>query len=95
MDSILRALFLSWPYLHILAAIAIIIKAWFIFSNKGFDIPGFVFSFFKIYSKRDLFVQVRKKRATYMMVNNVANFYLYAWLFITATLFLISGSIGI
>jgi len=91
MDSILQLLFISWPYLHLLAAIALLIKAWFVFGNRGFDVPGFMLSFFRIYSRRDVQVQNKRKRAVYMQVNNLVNYYLYIWLFITATLLLISG----
>jgi len=91
MDAILQALFFVWPFLHAIAALAVIIKAWLIFSNKGFDMPKLMISFFRIYSKRDIIIQAGKKRGSYMLINNLVNFYLYAWLFITATLFLIMG----
>ena len=92
MDVIIKALLVLWPFLHVLAAIAILVKAFLIFASRGFDLPKFVMSFFRIYNGSEIAIQAGKRRATYMIVNNVTNFYLYAWVFITVILFMITGS---
>ena len=89
MDQVINFLHQALPFLHILAAIAIIIKFVIVFNQKGLDVPAVMLSFFRIYSKDHVQMNSRKKRGQYMRLNNFINFYLYAWLFLTVLLFII------
>ncbi|HWB25482.1 MAG TPA: hypothetical protein VG738_08370 [Chitinophagaceae bacterium] len=77
MDQILEILHLVMPALYILAGIAIIAKVFFVVSNKGFNLPAIIISFFRIYT-RDKFNTANVKRKNFMRANNYINYFLYA-----------------
>lgn len=92
MDQVINLLHEALPFLHILAALAIIVKFVIVFDQKGLDVPAVMLSFFRIYSKDHLQMSSRKKRGQYMRLNNFINFYLYVWVFLTVLLFIIFHS---
>jgi hypothetical protein len=83
MDRMLQFLHGIIIYLHILAGIAIMVKTFFIFRTKGFDIPAVVTSFFRLYTKSDLIMSHNLARRQYMKLNNWINYYIYSWMLIT------------
>jgi len=89
MDQVINFLHEILPFLHILAAIAVVVKFVVVFDQKGFDVPAVMLSFFRIYSKDHLQMSSRKRRSQYMRLNNIINIYLYAWVFLTVLLFIV------
>ena len=83
MDQALEILRNIIPYLHVITAILIIVKAIFVFRNKGFNVPAVIGSFFRIYSQSDVQTSHNEARRQYMRVNNFINYYLYLWIFLS------------
>jgi len=94
MNFIFEVLYHLLPYLHILAGIAMIFKMVMVFRNKGFDFPAYVISFFRVYTQSDKSMTNSISRKQYMKLNNLINFYLYSWAFITFIIFLVFHDIS-
>ena len=89
MDEILYFLYNSMPVLHIAAALAFIVKLVLVFRIKGFNPPAAFTSFLRIYSKGDRIMTNNSSRQQYMKLNNLINYYLYAWALITLIMFIV------
>lgn len=89
MDQSLEFLHYILPLLHILAAIAFLIKVVIVFRTKGLDFPAVIISFFRIYSKSEKYMSNNKVRQQFIVLNNYINYYLYAWALITLIVFLV------
>ena len=89
MDQVFEFLYSIRIGLHIIAGIAVIIKMFLVFGSKGFNLPAYVFSFFRLYSSSDKQISSNPSRQKYMKLNNIINYYLYVWLFITIILLLV------
>lgn len=89
LDWILAALDMVIPALHTLAVVLILLKMILVFQKKGFDMPALFLSFFRIYSKRDLYISDRNTRQRYMKVNNFINYYLYFWMLVTILILIV------
>jgi len=83
MDQVLEILRNIIPYLHVITAILVVVKAFFVFRNKGFNVPAVIGSFFRIYSQSDVQTSHNETRRQYMRINNFINYYLYFWVFVT------------
>jgi len=83
MDYSLEVLHNIIIYLHILTVIVIILKFVIVIRNKGFDVPTVVSSFFRVYTKSDLYMSNNQARRQYMRLNNLINYYIYGWLLAT------------
>lgn len=77
MDLIFDLLHKAMPVLYVIAAIALLLKIVLVFYYKGFDLPAFIISFFKLYSKSQRNT-ASDRRKTFMRYNNILNCYLYA-----------------
>jgi hypothetical protein len=89
MNRLFEFLYTILPGLHILAAIAAVTKMIIVFKNKGFSLPAYVISFFRVYSSNEKHMTNNVSRQQYMRINNFINYYLYAWLLITLIIFLV------
>jgi len=92
MDQFLEFLHNILPGLHVLAAIAFIVKMIIVFRNKGFNLPALFVSLFRIYSRSDKYMTNNKARQQYIVMNNYINYYLYIWAFITLIVFIVFQS---
>ena len=89
MDQSLEFLHDILPFLHVVAAIAFLIKIVIVFRTKGLDFPAVVISFFRIYSKSEKYMSNNKARQQFIALNNSINYYLYAWALITLIVYLV------
>jgi len=89
MDSVFQFIHGIMPAFYVAAAIAIILKAILIFGNKGFDLPAFIVSFFKLYGRSAKKMTTNKKRLNYMNFNNAINFFLYGFLILFVIMLLV------
>jgi hypothetical protein len=79
-DRLLELLrYAMYPYLNILAAIVFVIKASVVVRNRGLNLPAVFLSVFRIYSKSEMNMTNNEARQKYMKINNLFNYYLYAW----------------
>ncbi|QEC65829.1 hypothetical protein FRZ67_00370 [Panacibacter ginsenosidivorans] len=92
MDYSLEVLHNIIIYLHILTVIAIILKIVLVFRSKGFDVPAVVSSFFRVYTKSDLYMSNNQSRKQYMRLNNLINYYIYGWLLATIIIIVVFHS---
>lgn len=81
-----------YPYLNILAAIIFVLKASVILRNRGFNLPAVLLSVFRIYSKSEINMTNNEARQKYMKINNVFNYYLYAWALLLIIMILVFQS---
>lgn len=79
MDFIIEALHTAMPVLFVLTGLAILFKLILVIYNKGFDLPSFFISFFKIYSSSQRATSSERRR-NYMRYNNFINYYLYIFI---------------
>ena len=93
MDRFLEILYMAIPYLHLLAGLAVIIKAVIVFRNKGFNVPALFTSFFRIYSKSDFYMSSNQHRRQFMRMNNYLNYYIYGWLIATFIVIVVFQSV--
>ena len=89
MDQIFEFLYSIRFVLHTLAGIAIITKMFLVFRSKGFNLPAYVVSFFRVYTSSEKQMSNNPVRQRYMKLNNTINFYLYVWVSITLLLLLV------
>ena len=89
MDEILSFIHDILPFFHILALTIVLVKICWVINTKGFDFSAIIISFFRIYNEAELHSSSNKKRFKYMRFNNISNYYLYIWLFITLLIYVI------
>lgn len=89
MDRVLELLHQSIPYLHLFAAVLMLLKVIIILINRGVDVIAIVGSFFRIYSYAEVDMTTDSNRQNYMKLNNYINICLYVWALLTGMNFLI------
>ena len=89
MDQFLEIVFHLMPYLHLLAAVAFILKIVMVFRSKGFDMAAVFLSLFRIYNITDLNMTSNSNRIYFMKMNNYLNYFIYAWALITLIIFIV------
>jgi hypothetical protein len=89
MDSVIQIIHEAMPFFYVLAALAIIAKIVLVFSNKGFDLPALIISFFRLYGESEKKMTTNKRRINYMNFNNYINIYLYSFLLLFVIMLLI------
>ena len=89
MNNFIEFVHAVMPVLHALAIIALLLKIIIISQYKGFEIPYFLRSFFRMYNYIDKSNTSNEKRLRFMKINNLLNIYLYLWIFLTLVMFII------
>lgn len=89
MDSFVGFIHDSMPILYVLTVIAFILKLVLVFSHKGFDILGFMLSFFRRYNQTERQMTSNKKKVNYMRYNNYLNYYFYFFILVFIIMYLI------
>ena len=75
--------------LNILAVVCVVIKIIMAVNKRGLNMVPLVWSFFKVYSRNEIYSVSNQKRRLYMRVNNFINLYLYLWIILTLLLIVI------
>jgi hypothetical protein len=89
MDSVIQFIHLLMPGFYVAAALAFILKIILVFNTKGFDLPAFIISFFRLYGESELNMTSNKKRLNYMKFNNYLNYYLYSFILLFIIMLLV------
>lgn len=89
MNVFFKFLYLSLPALHILAGMSMLMKMILVFRYKSISLPVYIISFFRVYSRTERETRNNVVWKRFMVMNNMINFYLYFWAFITIIIFLV------
>jgi hypothetical protein len=92
MHNVFYFLYQALPFFHAITIICMIAKAMIVRKNKELTMSSYVWSFFRIYSLKEMNKTQSRNRLKFMMFNNFINYYIYLWAFITILIFIIFSS---
>gem|GEM_PF-2554294 len=89
MNHFFEFLYSILPALNVISVIALLLKSVIVFRRKGFNLPEYMISFFRIYTGSEREMTHSTSRLRYMRINNLINFYIYLWIMITLIIFIV------